>query len=293
MLGYVRPDKNELKLKEIRVYQSYYCSLCHKLGKEFGFIYRMILSNDMTFLLICMDSLLDEKENVTSRCPGNPFRKTTAHINCEALRYAAYLNYYLCCRKLMDTAFDTRNTVKKYIALLLYRVMNTKKRYSRWKEEKANWLNKIDSKFSELQNMEEKGACTFDELTNQFGSIVSDFVLGFEGLPLESQEKLQEICFQLGKWIYIADALDDWKKDCKKGSFNLLNTLVPKSDRTEENNYKICTVLLMMIHQKMRNPFQQISWKTSEGIIENILFFGTVNVFSRIKTKKQRGKKHE
>ena len=64
MYGYIKPEKSELKGRDIARYTSYYCVLCHVLGKRFGGLYRLMLSNDMTFLLICLDSVSTEKTKI-------------------------------------------------------------------------------------------------------------------------------------------------------------------------------------------------------------------------------------
>ena len=36
MFGYVRPNRDELKVRELRDYEALYCGLCHTLGKRHG-----------------------------------------------------------------------------------------------------------------------------------------------------------------------------------------------------------------------------------------------------------------
>ena len=37
-----------------------------------------------------------------------------------------------------------------------------------------------------------------------------------------SSAETQKLFYALGKWVYLADALDDYEKDVKKGRFNVL-----------------------------------------------------------------------
>ena len=44
MLGYVKIDKGELKVREYEVYTGYYCGICKSIGKRYGQLPRMALS---------------------------------------------------------------------------------------------------------------------------------------------------------------------------------------------------------------------------------------------------------
>lgn len=49
MFGYVRPYKDEMKVREYEQYKGIYCGLCRALGKEYGIFTRLTLSYDCTF----------------------------------------------------------------------------------------------------------------------------------------------------------------------------------------------------------------------------------------------------
>ena len=46
MFGYVVPLRGELKVWELDAYQAAYCGLCHTLGRRYGFLPRLLLSDD-------------------------------------------------------------------------------------------------------------------------------------------------------------------------------------------------------------------------------------------------------
>ena len=46
MLGYVKIDKGELKVREYEVYCGYYCGICKSIGRRYGQLPRMALSYD-------------------------------------------------------------------------------------------------------------------------------------------------------------------------------------------------------------------------------------------------------
>ena len=49
MLGYVKIDKGELKVREYEVYCGYYCGICKSIGRRYGQLPRMALSYDAAF----------------------------------------------------------------------------------------------------------------------------------------------------------------------------------------------------------------------------------------------------
>ena len=58
MFGYIRAAKPEMRIKEFELYKAVYCSLCKELGKSYGFLARLTLSYDFTFLALLNMSTL-------------------------------------------------------------------------------------------------------------------------------------------------------------------------------------------------------------------------------------------
>ncbi len=82
MLGYVRPRRDELKCRDFDAYRAAYCGLCRTLGERYGFLARMFLNYDFTFLVMLL--MGDEGNCVVEhhRCPANPLQK-----RCMLLRH--------------------------------------------------------------------------------------------------------------------------------------------------------------------------------------------------------------
>ena len=64
MLGYVIPDKGELKLREYEIYTGYYCGICKSIGRRLGQGARLVLSYDAVFLAMVLAALSEEKETL-------------------------------------------------------------------------------------------------------------------------------------------------------------------------------------------------------------------------------------
>ena len=62
MLGYVKIDKGELKVREYDIYTGYYCGICKSIGRRYGQLPRMVLSYDAAFLGILLSALSDDRD---------------------------------------------------------------------------------------------------------------------------------------------------------------------------------------------------------------------------------------
>ena len=76
LFGYIRPKIPELKVREYDQYKGIYCSLCKRMGKEYGIASRFALSYDSTFLVLMMLGLQEECTPFQSgKCVFNPLKK--------------------------------------------------------------------------------------------------------------------------------------------------------------------------------------------------------------------------
>ena len=59
MFGYIVPDRPELKVKELDVYNAYYCGICKSIKKNVGNIPRFSLTYDFAFLSMLLSSITE------------------------------------------------------------------------------------------------------------------------------------------------------------------------------------------------------------------------------------------
>ena len=118
MFGYLQIHKDELKVKEYEAYKSVYCGLCKQLGRDYGFLTRLILSYDCTFYAILLMSL---KRSCTGfsdgRCKFNPLKKCKfADCKDNAYSKASALSvisaYYKVVDDIDDSGFFKRIALK-------------------------------------------------------------------------------------------------------------------------------------------------------------------------------------
>ena len=94
MFGYVKPDKQELKVKEYETYKAVYCTLCKTLGKEYGVFAKALLTYDATFYVLFRKALFQDAPDCAHRgvCRFNPLKKCNYIDGDEILRTAAGLS---------------------------------------------------------------------------------------------------------------------------------------------------------------------------------------------------------
>ncbi|MCH5300898.1 MAG: hypothetical protein J1E56_06215, partial [Ruminococcus sp.] len=109
MFGYIKIHKEELLVREYEAYKSVYCGLCKRMGKEYSFLSRFILSYDSTFYAMF---LMSQNYKCTGferkRCACNPLKKCTfCKGGEEALSKASALSVILAYYKLVDDINDS------------------------------------------------------------------------------------------------------------------------------------------------------------------------------------------
>ena len=190
MFGYVVINEQELKVREVGLYRSYYCGFCRELKRKYGFPGQMTLSYDMTFLIMVLSDLYDAKDTVAkTRCIAHPLGEHQTRINLYT-EYAADMNLIL-----------------SYYACL-----------DDWSDEK---------KLDKLHAAENSDSSDIDLVAGYFGDIMAELFAIYED---EWEEPLRHMGFYLGKFIYIMDAYDDLEKDQKSGSFNPLKKMADRPD---------------------------------------------------------------
>lgn len=285
MWGYVKTDKLNLLVKDYYSYQNAYCSLCHTLGKKYGLCSRIMLNYDVTFLLLCLDSLEKKKDVWVIRCPLNPLKRKKMYFSQRALEYSAFINYYLVLLKLKDDVADD-NSKKK---ALIYHVLKRNKTYQREKEKYEKQLERYEIFLNEFTKLEHDKA-DFDKITNTFGDYFSGiFMTYFECFQIGNstdRENMYSFSFNLGKWIYIMDAYEDYNRDVKQQKYNCLLNMMNLDYTTEKVNvHKKIRAINGMLIFNMKKAKEKIAFKEHDAIIENVICNGCFFTYKRILQK--------
>ena len=218
MLGYVRVNAQELRLREYECYRALYCGLCRRMGKCTGQCSRLSLSYDFVFLAATRMSLCGEElKSKKIRCLLHPLKKRKAVVDSPALDYCANASALLTYHKISDDLRDEKG-LRRFRAALLRLLMSrayrkAKKRYGALDgtiKERLEALS-VYEKSSPDYPSADTPAALFGEL---MGAVFSE---GLEGNDARIASSLGK---SVGHWIYLADAADDFNEDKKRGRFN-------------------------------------------------------------------------
>lgn len=257
MFGRVIINQSELKFKEYDVYRSYYCGLCRALKAE-GFFTNLSLNYDMTFLSMLLSALYEPKKLVCDkRCVCHVCKKhseTTDKYSPYVARMTILMAYYKC----LDDWQDDKNLPGLLYSVYLKRKV---KAITRLYGEKCK---KIEDYLKEFYAMEK--SASIDECSSLFGKITAEVFTPEEDLW---KDALYNIGFNLGKFIYIADALEDYDDDVRKNRPNPLKGCTHVSDIKYE-----CMTILNMLAAEATAEFEKLPVIENAEILRNILYSG-------------------
>ena len=219
MFGYVTVYKELLTEDDYAAFKTYYCGLCRSIGKNCSQMSRLGLSYDLTFLAIVLSSVSEgESEKENKPCIAHPFKKRESVIGDRATDYAADMGVILDYLKLLDDWKDERS-IKALLGMLVFR-RGMKK--ARKRHEKCSEM--IIGQLSRLSELEKANSSDIDECADCFAKIL-EALFTPEFITDEVQRRvLSWLGYNIGRWIYVIDAVNDMEKDYKKGSYNPFNT---------------------------------------------------------------------
>jgi len=121
VFGYVRPEKQELLMRDFTLYRAVYCGLCKAIGRRYGQLPRLSLTYDMTFLsLLLLAFSTVEPVIVREACILNPVKKKPVAAH-PLLDYAADLSCLLAYESSRDDARDDKPVRGRLVSSLFYR----------------------------------------------------------------------------------------------------------------------------------------------------------------------------
>ncbi len=215
MFGYIRPLECELRVRELTAYCGYYCGVCRAIGARYGLLARMMLRYDSAFLGALFSAAEGEAAFAPRFCALHPLRgKRPVALRSAAIDYAADVNVLLGYCALRDHWHDEKNVGALLMSLLLRRA------YRRAAAAAPALSSEIGACLNDLAAIEKRGASCTDEPCDAFGRLMR--AVAAHAPLTEGGERVawQWTLYNLGRWVYLADAWDDRAKDVKHGAYN-------------------------------------------------------------------------
>ena len=269
MYGYVLPDKPNMYIKDYYEFKAYYCGICKSIGSNCGQLMRFSTSYDYVFLNAFAHNLMGvEVQFDIENCVLHPFRRSQMIRRDDITKQVVEMSNILLYYKVQDDIIDGGHKFRK----LARNILNRSYRRACAKYPTLEAL--VREEYTKLREYEVANEKSVDKVSDTFGTIMVG--LGSAFRPLSEDEST--LLYQLGKWVYLIDALDDLDEDYKKGNFNVfLNAfedyagdLVAFKTKHEEELKSIFNAII----NSMRLAYDKIDVKISEGILTNTIYMG-------------------
>ena len=292
MFGYVRTFDSELKIGEHRTYKAIYCGLCKQLGRSFGFLARMTLSYDFTFLAALAMALQEDDPCFEAQgCVCNPVKKTPCCLENDALSRSADCAMILLWQKLQDDLQDS-GPAKRAAAGLLRLLARKPYRQAarRWPQ-----LAQKATDYTTAQQALEAQSCADVDLAAEPTAKLLEWLLARLSDDEKQQRVLQRTGYLLWRYIYLCDALDDLEDDHRNGGYNpfLLRAAAngtaadPEAIREEAKGSLYLTVAELGLCCDL------LQLRRFNGLINNVLYLGLKGSVDRIISGKKEPKRKE
>lgn len=272
MFGYIRLDKEELKIREYYHFRAYYCGLCTQLKQKYGRRSTLLLNYDVTFLGLFLSSLTGSPEKLSpTRCFLHPVRKRPILINSEWLSYAADVNLLLAYHNLRDNWADDRSPLALCGLALL------KGNYRKAARLHPALDRLIREKTQELSHLEKEKSPHIDMAADTFAKILEN-ICPWEAFSEATKKAIKWFCYNLGKWIYLVDALDDLEDDIKKNRYNpFLYAFDYQGEAYLEFQNRIRPQAEFLLHYTLgqtAEAYEVLDLSANRGILDNIIYLG-------------------
>ena len=211
MFGYVLPKGRTLSRRDFSMFQATYCGICMQTKRKYGQLARLTTNYDMTvFELLVMEAIRPDVEFATGRCILDPRRKVYVGES-ELLR----------------------------------------KPYAAAKERLPECDEAISSGYAALRAMELAGVSSLDRTSDCFAGLLEKLFVavvarlrdkagGSDALYESAEVRLADdstymhdmrrLCYNIGKFVYLADALDDVAEDHAAKRYNPILAVWPDYD---------------------------------------------------------------
>ena len=259
MFGFVTASVKELDQAQQDRYGGVYCGICRQIRSRACQTARLGLSYDMAFLALLLMSLYEPEEtSAPLRCAAHPLRRRSWVSN-RYVEYAADMNVALSYYKLLDDWQDDKKLSAKVLANSFeHHLVAIEARYPRQ-------CGAIRDCLDRLSVLEKENCPNPDEPAACFGHLMAELLVYHDDLWADT---LRQVGFHLGRFIYMADAAVDYRKDQRKGKYNPFLAMGTGEDWARWDEY-----LVLAIHRCTTN-YEKLPLVQDKAILDNILYSG-------------------
>ena len=257
MFGYVMANADELSKAQLRRYSAVYCGICRSIRASSGQLARLGLSYDLTFLALLLMSLYEPEETGgDSACGLHPVKKRP-WVQSEITRYAADMNVALAYFKAQDDIADEGKG--KLTAKLFSRDLD------RIRGEYPRQWQAMETCLVRLSELEKENCGNPDLPASCFGGLMAEL---FDYQQDLWSPYLRQMGMALGRFIYLADAAVDYRRDKKKKTYN------PFLAMGMEEDPEAWEAHLVLAMGRCAESFEALPLVQDKEILDNIIYSG-------------------
>lgn len=257
MFGYVMANLGELEKSRRQRYGAVYCGICRRIRAQASQICRLGLSYDMAFLAMLLMSLYEPEETAGKpACVLHPCRGWVENVYID---YAADMNVALAYFKALDDWNDDRKLTAKAV------VKTFGKNYPAIEERYPRQCAAIAECIARLSALEKENCPNADETANCFGALMAELLVCADDLWAPT---LRRMGMALGRFIYLADAAVDYRRDRKKGKYNPFLAMQTGEDWPRWQEY------LILAMGRCTEEFEKLPLVQDKKLLDNILYSG-------------------
>ena len=285
MFGYVKPVVADLLVREHEFYKATYCGICRSMKKHTGTLSNVTLSYDSVFLALVRMAYIPDLECRTElrRCIAHPAKRRPMLEENEATEYTARAFAILTHYKLLDDISDEK--LVKRAAVSLARPITS---HAVSLADLSDLEAIVADRLARITELEEARYPSIDEPAELFGQLLGEiFSYGYDG---EARLVSYECGLHLGRFIYAADAAEDYDKDARSGSYNPYVIQYGGAPLSDENRQSIKTGLILECSriEAAVNLMPFDGKATIENIIKNVIYLGLVKRIDFLDERKKK-----
>ncbi len=267
MFGYVRYDFPNLFIKDFMLYRALYCGVCKGIGASCGQMARLGLTYDIAFLSALAHNLRGEDVEIKNQhCFEHVLGRRPMAVVDDLTKSLGALNTILVYYKLTDDIADGERGRGKRLAF--------KKGFKRAKKKYPTLHETVLRNLTEQARVEKEGTSSFDRAAEPSANMMRE--LSGALLGEKSNEFTEQLFYDIGKWVYLIDALDDYDKDVKKGGYNPF--VLAYGEKTQAEAIKAhgeeLTFLFDSLFYSMRESLSHLQFPYNRDLTDNIILRG-------------------
>jgi hypothetical protein len=205
------------------------------------------------------------------RCPARLCRKKACCARSETLEVCAGYSVILAYYKLRDAAADER-LVKSLLSRL--GSVFVSRAYKKSAAKYPNFDAAVRKRLAELSEWERSEERSLDGAADKFAALLSD----------ASEDRVTEqLLYQMGRWIYILDACDDYPSDFRENRYNAVARRFDlRGEALPPEAAELLRVTLEHSQNLLRSAYALLPENAWHGVLQNIIYLGMPEAAARV-----------